>query len=276
MYLNSANSKNNNPYYFTTNNTQLISIYEKQHLNYLDKMMTNENISSHIPYYTDGLNELSQHYTKEYLDNETALDIHDQIRLFNNTHSFNNMHFVDWFALQDYKHAGYVKINQTLRDNLHNATHYPAEIKQLYLTLMHQILLQSIPLKHEEILYRGEVRDINFTHRLNKGDVIKSHAFWSTSKNKETANSFCDDANSLTNDEFNIFYVIENNSPYSGASISQILRDSENEFLFLPQTEFNVIDTYRDEKNNIFNVRLETVPTTEYALTEKIHQIIFS
>lgn len=55
MYLNSANSKNNNPYYFTTNNTQLISIYEKQHLNYLDKMMTNENISSHIPYYTDGL-----------------------------------------------------------------------------------------------------------------------------------------------------------------------------------------------------------------------------
>lgn len=93
--------------------------------------------------------------------------------------------------------------------------------------------------------------------------------------NKETAQYFCEDVNELNPEQYNVFYFIENKNPYSGANISKILRDGEEEFLFLPNTEFNIVNTHRDEKNKTFNLLLETRPTTEYALTEKIHHIIF-
>lgn len=275
MYLNSASSKSISSCYSAPNPSQTIPYYEKQHLNYLDKIATNESVSLPISRNTDDFNEFKKSYSEEYLEKETALDIDEQIQLFNKTLSFNNMNFVDWFALQDYKHAGYVKINQALRDNILSLSDYPAEIKQLYLALMHQTLLQSMESKYEGIIYRGEIRDINFTNLLNKGDTLKTKAFWSTSTNQETARYFCCDTNDLNPNQYNVFYLIENNSPYSGSNISKILRDGKEEFLFLPNTEFKIVDTHRDEKNKTINVRLEAYPTTEYALIEKIHQIIF-
>ncbi|HHR6079209.1 TPA: ADP-ribosyltransferase domain-containing protein [Providencia alcalifaciens] len=275
MYLNSASSKSISSCYLTPNPSQTIPYYEKQHLNYLDKIATNESVSLPISRNTDDFNEFKKSYSEEYLGKETALDIDEQIQLFNKTLSFNNMNFVDWFALQNYKHAGYVKINQALRDNILSLSDYPAEIKQLYLTLMHQTLLQSMESKYEGIIYRGEIRDINFANLLNKGDTLKTKAFWSTSTNQETARYFCCDANELNPNQYNVSYLIENNNPYSGTNISKILRDGEEEFLFLPNTEFKIVDTHHDGKNKTINVRLETYPTTEYALIEKIHQIIF-
>lgn len=275
MYLNSASLKNISTYHSETNKNAQITPLQEQHLNYAHKIFINQNISNPIYYEKSGYLELQHYYPERYLKNETLLDINEQIKLFNKTLSFNNMNFVDWFALQDYKHAGYVKINQALRDNILSLRDYPAEIKQLYLTLMHQTLLQSMESKYEGIIYRGEIRDINFANLLNKGDTLKTKAFWSTSTNQETAHYFCCDANELNPDQYNVFYLIENNSPYSGTNISKILRDGKEEFLFLPNTEFKIVDTHHDEKNKTINVRLETYPTTEYALIEKIHQIIF-
>jgi hypothetical protein len=123
-------------------------------------------------------------------------------------------------------------------------------------------------------LYRGEVRSSSDFNNLSEGDTYSSPAFLSGSKDEMTARGFMPDSEDLDEGQINVFYTIENINPYSGALLSKLINHAEDEFLFLPDVKFTVINKSYDEAEKELAIVMRQNDIPEDAFRSRLYELI--
>ncbi|CNI82605.1 MULTISPECIES: ADP-ribosyltransferase [Yersinia] len=248
---------------------------EKQHLNYLRSMPNSDDVSVPVSEISDALNELTSIYSEDFLQNVTQLDIHDEIKNFNQLSAYRKVNFIDWFAFRDFKEDGYVRINNFLRESQGEQQNVRSNVFQMKLSLMHLTMLQAMQPTVQQTLFRGEVRSLFSTSNWTEGSIFSTKSFMSSSQDEDVAWSFCGDKTTLDNDSINVLFEIYNDNPYSGADISSVLRDGEDEFLFLPETDFIITDRTYDAEEKTLKIEMSTCYTGEHIFSSNLQALVF-
>ncbi|MGO4303018.1 hypothetical protein [Cupriavidus sp. RAF12] len=232
---------------------------EAQHLRYLDALLHGEPVSRRLENSQLARAELLTVYMPDYIDSQTTLDLDDQIEMFNNASAFRRCLFVDWYAISDYGEAGYVGINRLVRDYPEGAFDN-AVVVQLTRALMHQIMVEKANNTHhcDDMLYRGETRKLADMLEIEEGTNITFHAFTSASGSDDVAHSFRAELEYLGPDVINVLYEIERTTALAGPNITDLLRDGEEEVVFLPFSRFTVTDVAYSEATRSMTIGLRT------------------
>lgn len=109
---------------------------------------------------------------------------------------------------------------------------------------------------------------------MEEGNIFSSPILFSTSDDQEIAESFLGDKEALAQGEINVLYTIEKITPYSGAHLSEIMDDKENEFLFLPDIKFLITDKEYNEEDSTLNVTMRQLPISKNIFFDKLNTLI--
>ncbi len=248
---------------------------EKQHISYLNGIAKNGNISFPISE-AEAINEVKDWYGSHFINNVTFLNISDEIINFNLNSAFKKANFIDWFSFRDFKEDGYIRINNFLRHVSNQDRQTPLDVFQLKLSLMHQIVYQSIAFSNTLTLMRGEIRPSYVMRQWQTGSIFATRTFMSTSRDEAAARIFCGPKDALKRGQIYVFYTITNYNPYAGANISDILCDEEEEYVFLPKTEFVITSMEYDRHEKVLSVGLFTCLSNSHEFTSRLHELVFS
>ncbi|QZN95573.1 hypothetical protein [Symbiopectobacterium purcellii] len=257
-----------------------ISIAEGQHLKHLRNFVDSSyKISGAINDKEQVILQLKDIYSEEYLNKSIAgpdEDMDELIDSFNKQKLYEKFHFIDLFSIYDYGKDGYVNINKTLLALPPGALR-PPHIIQLALTLHHLAMKQANDTEYFSNavpLFRGEVRKSECFENIEEGDTFSSPIFFSTSDDQEVAESFLGDREALREGEINVLYTIEKITPYSGAHLSDIMDDRENEFLFLPDIKFIITEKEFNDEDSTLNVTMSQLPISKNIFFDQLNTLI--
>ncbi|WP_131865806.1 hypothetical protein [Biostraticola tofi] len=248
---------------------------EKQHIRYLNGISKNGNISLPISE-TEAINEVQDWYGTHFINNVTFLNLSEEIINFNLNSAFAKANFIDWFSFRDFKEDGYIRINNFLRNVSNQDRRTPLDVFQLKLSLMHQMVYQSTTFSNNLTLMRGEIRPSYVKRQWHEGSIFSAKTFMSTSRDEAAARTFCGPKDALKYGQIYVFYTITNNNPYAGANISDILCDGEEEYVFLPNTEFVITSMDYDKHAKVLSVGLSTCQSNSHEFTSRLHELVFS
>lgn len=235
-----------------------LSFIEKQHINFLDSLYSNENISHPIHSYDEALVLLMPVYDKDYIENKSKINFVAAMNEFNQSEAYRKCYFIDWYSIQDYQYSSYTYLNSMLKLGTAANNHYPL-VAQLNLSLMHLSLFDNYHTQFTStMLYRGEVRKAIDMMFLQANTIYKPDAFFTTTEILENVIPFLKEKPALAGDEINVFYEIEYTEPLAGANISRLLNDGKGDVLFRPKTEFFItgIKSIPEDKN--MTIRMTT------------------
>ncbi|MCW2488004.1 hypothetical protein J5069_19060 [Candidatus Symbiopectobacterium sp. NZEC127] len=268
------------PTYKPAGSMSYISIAEGQHLRHLRNFVDSSyKISGAIDDKEQVILQLKNIYSEEYLNKSIAgpdEDMDELIDSFNKQKLYVKFHFIDLFSIYDYGKDGYVDINKTLLALPPGALR-PPHIAQLALTLHHLAMKQANDdeyFSNAVPLFRGEVRKSEDFEDIEEGDIFSSPIFFSTSDDQDVAESFLGDKDALEQGEINVLYTIEKITPYSGAHLSDIMDDRENEFLFLPNIKFIITEKEFNEEDSTLNVTMSQLPISKNVFFEQLNTLI--
>lgn len=257
-----------------------ISIAEGQHLKHLRNFVDpSYNISGMINDKEQVILQLKDVYSEEYINKSVAgpdEDMDELIDSFNKQKLYMNFHFIDLFSIYDYGKDGYVNINKTLLALPPGALR-PSHIVQLTLTLHHLAMKQANDTEYFSNavpLFRGEVRKSEDFEDIDEGDTFSSPIFFSTSDDQDVAESFLGNKEALKEGEINVLYTIEEITPYSGAHLSDIMDDRENEFLFLPDIKFIITEKEYNEEDSTLNVTMRQLHISKNTFFEQLNTLM--
>lgn len=257
-----------------------ISIAEGQYLKHLRNFVDSSyNISGAINDKQQAILQLKDTYSEAYLNKSIAgpdEDMDELIDAFNKQKLYVKFHFIDLFSIYDYGKDGYVDINKTLL-SLPAGAPRPPHIAQLALTLHHLAMKQANDdeyFSNAVPLFRGEVRKSEDFYDLDEGDIFSSPIFFSTSDDQDVAESFLGDKEALRQGEINVLYTIDKITPYSGACLSEIINDRENEFLFLPDIKFIITEIQYNEEDSLLNVTMSQLPISKNTFFDRLNTLI--
>lgn len=257
--------------------TAELSLSERKHIHYLNAKAGASAVSERIREADQVLGELNQLYGENYITHVTELDIKDEIHYFNNNSGYEKLLFSDWFAIRDYKESSYMRVNTALR-NGHSSNEDRTLIHHLTLALMHLSMMQTQVHEvedEEEIVYRGEVRLASDITSFQEGDIYISPAFMSASQNESIAETFRHWDASLQDKLLSVIYEIEKTTPLSSTNISQILRDGEEEIVFLPSTRFVITDVEQEGGiENTWRIKMRTCDVEQHTWDSHLYRLI--
>lgn len=248
---------------------------ERQHVNYLHSICYGDSVSLPIDCLEEAVVEVRSTYGAAFINEVTQLDVADEIAKFNQVRAFKKIHFIDWFAFRDFKEDGYVRINAFLREAGNNQNNIRADVFQIMLSAMHLIMLQANDPGEPQMLYRGEVRPSADTGQWQQGTIFTSQALMSASHNPEVAWSFLDDEDRLQRQWVNVLFEIVNDNPYSGAPLSEVLCDMEEEYLFLPDTDFIITGRDYNDAKKLLTLRMSTCSGCNERFNARLQQWVF-
>lgn len=103
------------------------------------------------------------------------------------------------------------------------------------------------------------------------GDIFSSPIFFSTSDDQDIAESFLGDKEALGQGEINVLYTIDKITPYSGAHLSEIMDDRENEFLFLHDIKFIIKEKEFNEEGSTLNVTMSQLHISKNTFFDQLN-----
>jgi len=237
-------------------------------------------VSTKVENLEDAMARLKEIYRDDYLaDSVLGVEgnLPDLIAFYDNRKLYEQLHFSEWFALYDYGKNGYVRINKELLEPPVNAE-VRGSINHLELSVRHLADHQaSIFSEISDMLpfYRGEVRAFWDINRLREGDVYASPAFFSTTEEMDVAESFISsEMDALGADKVNVIYTVKDISPYSGASLSDVMSDGETEFLFLPNVRFAIEKIEYRAEEKLFEIDLVQIPISRQEFSVRLTDLV--
>lgn len=251
---------------------QLSSI-EKQHVDFLDSLFTNENISHPVHSYGEALALLAPIFDEDYVKNKSKINFVLSMNQFNQLEGYKKCHFIDWYSIQDYKFSSYSYLNNMLKLGTAANNHHPL-VTQLNLSLMHLSLFDNYHTQFTPtMLYRGEVRKAMDMIFLQANTIYKPDSFFSTNEVVDNVIPFLKEQSELASNEISVFYEIEYTEPLAGANISRLFKDGKGDVLFWPQTEFVITDIKPVNEEKIVTIRMQTANLEQYEWDNHLYSL---
>lgn len=250
-----------------------LSSIEKQHINFLDSLYANKNISQPLHSYDEALALLTPIFDKDYVENKSKINFVSTMNRFNQLEGYKKCHFIDWYSIQDYQYSSYTYLNSMLKLGTAVNHHHPL-VAQLNLSLMHLSLFDNYHSQFTpRMVYRGEVRKAADMMFLQTNSSYKLDTFFSTYEIQDKVIPYLKDKTTLANDKINVLYEIQYTEPLVGANISALLKNGKHDVLFWPKTEFIITDIKSNPKDTNITIRMTTANLEQYEWDNHLHSL---